>query len=94
MKYTCECCDFDTIYNNGYARHLETKKHNHLAEISFSLAEISLTKKPMFVDITIKFSNIKEVYVNMWNQQTMTSHTPLRYSHTSIVSTSILKSVQ
>jgi hypothetical protein len=46
MKYTCECCEFTTIYKNDYARHLDTKKHKHLAEISFSLAEISPPEKP------------------------------------------------
>ena len=45
MKYTCECCKFYTVYKNDYTRHLNTKKHKRLAEITIPLSEISPTKK-------------------------------------------------
>ena len=40
-KYYCECCDFKSHIKTHYEKHLKTKKHQKLAEISPKLAEIS-----------------------------------------------------
>ena len=43
--YHCECCHFSSKLKSDYTRHLNTKKHQKLAEISKSLAEISQSPK-------------------------------------------------
>ena len=40
-EYKCICCDFSSKLKGDYNRHLKTKKHIRLAEISLNLAEIS-----------------------------------------------------
>ena len=40
-KYHCECCNFSSHIKTHYDKHLNTKKHQKLAEISPKLAEIS-----------------------------------------------------
>ncbi len=37
-KYTCKCCEFETHIKTHYERHLRTKKHEKLAQISQKLA--------------------------------------------------------
>tara|TARA_B100000963_G_scaffold360835_1_gene393378 strand:- start:250 stop:1089 length:840 start_codon:yes stop_codon:yes gene_type:complete len=39
--YTCRCCDYTTHIKTHYNKHLKTKKHLDLAEISPKLAKIS-----------------------------------------------------
>lgn len=40
-KYHCECCNFSSHIKTHYEKHLNTKKHQKLAEISPKLAKIS-----------------------------------------------------
>ena len=40
-KYYCKYCNYDAKIKGNYDRHLKTKKHKLLAEISPKLAEIS-----------------------------------------------------
>jgi DNA repair exonuclease SbcCD ATPase subunit len=39
MNYYCECCNYSTKRNSSYEKHLETKKHKKLAEVSPKLAQ-------------------------------------------------------
>ena len=43
-KYSCVSCGFYTQNKTKYTKHLETKRHNKLAEISNTLADISQPK--------------------------------------------------
>ncbi len=80
-NYYCECCHYNAKQRSNYLKHLKTKKHHNLAQISINIAQDSINIAQDSINIAQDITNIAQENTNIAQENTNIAQENINNSH-------------